>query len=147
MKDKIKPADLREEIAKWLFKNRHRLPNQRFYANWHDEIGASPLTEEEYLNLATEELSIVESHIRAEMPDKSIERIAEELGVNFYELHPYIIMREKSAKRAERERLIGEIEERFPEFAHTDKIDVGFGSDVEEYNELSARWQALKEGK
>ena len=33
------------------------------------------------------------------MEAKSIERIAEELGVNFYDLHPYIVMRESSARR------------------------------------------------
>ena len=33
------------------------------------------------------------------MEAKSIERIAEELGVNLYDLHPYILMREELARR------------------------------------------------
>ena len=33
------------------------------------------------------------------MEAKSIERIAEELGINFYDLHPFILMREKEARR------------------------------------------------
>ena len=33
------------------------------------------------------------------MEAKTIERIAEELGVNFYDLHPYIVMRESRARR------------------------------------------------
>jgi len=54
---------LKEQVAKWLFKNRHRLPNQRFYANWYDEIGASPLTEKEYFNLANEILNLFKAEV------------------------------------------------------------------------------------
>jgi len=50
----LSDEELKEEIAKWLFKNRTRFPNQRFYANWYDETAASPLTEKEYRNLANE---------------------------------------------------------------------------------------------
>jgi len=53
------PEGIEETIAKWLFKNRHRLPNQRFYANWYDETSACPLTEKEYLNLTNEILSLI----------------------------------------------------------------------------------------
>lgn len=53
---------LRELIAKWLFKNKDRFPNQRFYANWYDEIEASPLTEKKYLNLANEILGFLPNY-------------------------------------------------------------------------------------
>jgi len=36
---------------------------------------------------------------------KSIERIAEELGVNFYDLHPLIMAREEAVRADERSRL------------------------------------------
>ena len=50
---------LKEDIAKWLFTNKYRMPNQRFYHSWYDETAASPLTEKEYLNLANELLAKV----------------------------------------------------------------------------------------
>ena len=61
--------DIKEEVAKWLFKNRYRLPNQRFYANWYDEINASPLTEKEYLNLANEIHSLYKARIKQEVEE------------------------------------------------------------------------------
>ena len=51
--------ELRELVAKWLFMNKYRFPNQRFYHGWHDEISASHLTEVEYKSLALEPLGII----------------------------------------------------------------------------------------
>lgn len=51
----------REQIAKWLFENKHRLPNNMFYAHWSDEIKAAPFVKEEWLKLADELLQSLAS--------------------------------------------------------------------------------------
>ena len=63
------------------------------------------------------------------MEAKTIERIAEELGVNFYDLHPYIVMRESRARREVVEFVEGNIPKTLSNY-------VGFWQ----------RWQAKLEG-
>jgi len=63
------------------------------------------------------------------MEAKTIERIAEELGVNFYDLHPYIVMRESRARREVVEFVEGNIPKTLSNY-------VGFWQ----------RWQAKREG-
>ena len=61
-----KAPDLVEQVAKWLFTMRYRMPNQRFHHSWHDEISASTLTEKEYCNLSNELLSLIRPSIEQE---------------------------------------------------------------------------------
>jgi len=55
-----------DDVAKWLFTMKYRMPNQRFYHSWHDEISACPLTEKEYRNLANEILTLLKNMIKGE---------------------------------------------------------------------------------
>jgi len=54
---------IKEQVAKWLFKNKSRLPNQRFYPEWYNETTACPLTEKEYLNLANEIINLFKAEV------------------------------------------------------------------------------------
>ena len=46
-----------------------------------------------------------------------------------------------------REKIFKEIEKAFPEFAHTTKINTGYQSDINEWNEYTDKWQALRRQK
>ena len=65
---------MKEQIAKWLFENKHRLPNKMFYAHWSDEIKAAPFVKEEWLKLADELLQSL-----AATPDSELELSNDEI--------------------------------------------------------------------
>lgn len=53
---------------------------------------------------------------------------------------------EEEIRKQERGKIFRKIERTFPEFAHNSKIHTGYQSDIDEWNNATDKWQALKKG-